>query len=94
MCCYQQSKYWGQRAFRVTGSFSSGHLLAEHTAPIVSPTERVVGRPFEPAVESWLFFLHAFHFWWNTFLSCSSGFADMNLTCAGGSCKLGSKSER
>lgn len=27
------------------------------------------------------FFLHAFHFWWNKFLSCSSSFAGMNLTC-------------
>lgn len=54
-CCYQQSKYWNQSAFRVIGSFCSGHLLPEHTAPIVPPSQRALGSLFEPAVASWLF---------------------------------------
>lgn len=88
-CCCQQSKCWDGRALSPCDRQLPFRTPAArtHCARCFS-TERVLGRLCWPAVESWLFSLNAFHFRWNTFLPCSSGFADMDLTCAGGSCKL------
>ena len=45
----------GPERFPRIGHFCLGHLLPEHTAPIVPPTKRALRSLFQPAIESWLF---------------------------------------